>query len=87
MAEALSEQTGLRVSCCQTAVAGIPWGQALAPFEAHDEPARYVLKRLIRLAAGNQPAREFWLERSDPSPANWCFINLISSADAHVPHQ
>lgn len=42
----LSKQTGLRVSCCQSAVAGIPWGLEMISFEAHHEPARSVLKRL-----------------------------------------
>src|ERR1035438_9590485 len=36
MADALSAQTGLRVSCRQGAVAGIPWGLAELLFEAND---------------------------------------------------
>jgi hypothetical protein len=76
MADALSAQTGLRVSCCQGVVAGIPWGTTVAPFEAHDEPARSVLKRLIATESQGRPARYYWLERCDPLPSNWCFINL-----------
>jgi hypothetical protein len=76
MAEALSAQTGLRVSCCQSFVAGIPWGMAAITLEARDEPARNVLKRLITEAAVNQPDRDYWLVRCDPLPSAWCFINL-----------
>lgn len=72
MAAGLSAQTGLRVSCCQGVVAGIPWGLKQIPFEAHDEPARSVLKRLIASEGGAY----FWLERCDPLPSTWCFINL-----------
>jgi hypothetical protein len=89
MAEALSAQTGLRVSCCQSFVAGIPWGMAQIPFEAHDEPARSVLKRLITEAAINQPDRDYWLQRCDPLPSTWCFINLahISRESPGPPRQ
>jgi hypothetical protein len=76
MADALSSQTGLRVSCCQGGVAGIPWGMAEVFFEANDEPARSVLKRLFTAAAVNQPDRNYWLQRCDPLPSAWCFINL-----------
>ena len=75
MADALSAQTGLRVSCCQVGVAGIPWGIAEVRFEAHDEPARDVLKRLIKAAAGRRET-EYWLQRCDPLPSTWCFINV-----------
>ena len=46
MAEELSRQTGLRVSCCQSFVAGVPWGLPEVSFSAQDEPARSVLLRL-----------------------------------------
>jgi hypothetical protein len=46
MANELSKQTGRQVSCCQGAVAGIPWGMETISFEAHHEAARSVLKRL-----------------------------------------
>jgi hypothetical protein len=82
MADALSAQTGLRVSCCQAAVAGIPWGLAAVFFEAKDEPARSVLKRLFTAAATNQPDRDYWLQRCDPLPSTGCFINL-----AHISRE
>jgi len=80
MSEALSAQTGLRVNCCQGAIAGIPWGMTQISFEAHDEPARDILKRLVRAEAANHPLTDYWLERCDPLPSKWCFINL-----SHVP--
>jgi hypothetical protein len=74
LADALSAQTGLKVSCCQTLVAGIPWGMAEAPFEAHDEMARSVLERLIRLDLQSPNGKlVHWLVRCD---AGFCFIDL-----------
>ena len=46
MADELSKQTGMRVSCCQSSVAGIPWGMDKMAFGANGEPARVILKRL-----------------------------------------
>lgn len=46
MANDLSRQTGLRVSCCQGAISGYPWGMEQMPFSADHEPARSVLLRL-----------------------------------------
>jgi hypothetical protein len=46
MAADLSRQTGLRISCCQSVIAGYPWGMEEAMFAANNEPARSVLKRL-----------------------------------------
>jgi hypothetical protein len=80
MADALSEQTGLRVGCCQGVVNGIPWGMKAVAFEARDEPARSVLKRLIAASLEGQPNGYYWLQRCDPQPSQWCFINL-----QHIP--
>ena len=74
LADSLSSQTGLRVGCCQSIVEGIPWGLAVTPFEASDEPARKVLERLIRLES--TPPGHSWLLRSDDSAG--CFINVTS---------
>ncbi len=71
MAESLSAQTGLRVSCCQGMVAGIPWGKSSVPLEAHNETARNVLERLLRLESS--PPQDYWLLRCDSA---WCFINV-----------
>jgi hypothetical protein len=81
LAKALSTQTGLRVSCCQLFVAGIPWGMARVAFEAHDEPARQVLERLIRLdqQSKNPSSRYYWLLDCDPNFVDgprYCFIDL-----------
>jgi len=46
LANDLSKQTALHVFCCQSVVAGIPWGMETISFEANNEPARSVLKRL-----------------------------------------
>ena len=73
---ALSAQTGLHVSCCQAFVAGVPWGGSTITFEARDESARNVLMRLIAADLQGKPNHFYWLERCDPLPSNWCFINL-----------
>lgn len=82
MADALSAQTGLRLSCCQASVGGLLWGLAEVFFEAQDEFARSVLKRLVSAAAVNQPNIDYWLQRCDPLPSTWCFIYL-----AHISRQ
>lgn len=75
MADSLSSQTGLRVDCCQSIVAGIPWGVPVVPFEAHDETARKVLERLILLNQQSNwvSSRNYWLLRCD---SDWCSINV-----------
>jgi hypothetical protein len=83
MADALSVQTGLQVSCCQAFVAGVPWGLGQALFSANDQSARSALKWLITTARGNQPAAEYWLQRCDPLPSGWCFINLKYVSPGH----
>jgi hypothetical protein len=88
MADELSRQTGLHISCCQTMVAGVPWGRAVVPFQADDEPAREVLQRLIRLeqrenaeAASSRQAAwhspyDHWTVRCDGTGVPWCFIEV-----------
>lgn len=46
LAADLSQQTGLQVSCCQSAIAGYPWGMEKVMFAANNEPARSALRRL-----------------------------------------
>jgi hypothetical protein len=77
MTAQLSAQTGLHVSCCQAVVAGIPWGTKKVDFEAHDEPARTVLRRLIVSELQGRPNGYYWLQRCDPLPSQWCFVNLM----------
>jgi len=76
MADALSAQTGLHVGCCQGVVAGVPWGMREIAFEARNEPARSILKRLIVASLEGRPNGYYWLQRCDPLPSPWCFINL-----------
>ena len=88
MADELSRQTGLHISCCQSMVAGVPWGRAVVPFQADDEPAREVLRRLIRLeqrenaeaastrrAAWHSPY-DHWAARCDGTGDPWCVIEV-----------
>jgi hypothetical protein len=76
MSAELSAQTGLHVSCCQSFVAGIPWGMKSVLFEARNEPARDVLRRLIAADDAVRSSGYHWLQRCDPAPSGWCFINL-----------
>jgi hypothetical protein len=76
MTAQLSTQTGLHVSCCQAVVIGIPWGMTRTDFEALNEPARSVLRRLIAIELQGRPTAYYWLQRCDPLPSQWCFINL-----------
>jgi hypothetical protein len=64
MAADLSRQTGLRVSCCQSVIAGYPWGMEEVMFAANNEPARSVLRRL---------GLNHWHMRCDDK---FCFIDM-----------
>lgn len=64
MAADLSRQTGLRVSCCQSVIAGYPWGMEAVLFDANNEPARTVLRRL---------GLNRWHVRCDEK---FCFIDM-----------
>lgn len=82
LTQALEKQTGVRISCCQAGVGGIPWGSTVVSFEARDEPARSGLLRLVRSEQGNpnhvagiEPTRYQWLMRCEPAQP-WCFINV-----------
>jgi hypothetical protein len=68
----LSAQTGLRISCCQSAVAGVPWGLTEQSFGAENVPARQLIQRLA-LAEGVYQ----WRMRRDPV-GQFCFINFTA---------
>lgn len=69
--QALEAQTGIHIACCQSGVAGIPWGSTVVSFEAHDEPARQLLLGLVR----SEPGRYQWLMRCQPGDRE-CFMNI-----------
>jgi hypothetical protein len=71
MAASLTTQVGMPVSCCQPVIAGVPWGVKSVAFAAREEPARRILRRLIR--ANFQ--RAYWLVRCAPSGAG-CVIQV-----------
>jgi hypothetical protein len=75
--ETLQQQTGVRISCCQAAVSGIPWGSTVVSFEARDEPARNALLRLLRSEPGRdrlvraEQGGSFHLVKSEPGREHW----------------
>ena len=77
LTESLQQQAAVRVSCCQAAVVGIPWGSTVVAFEAKDEPARSVLLRLLRTEPGrnrlvrNEQGGAFHLVKTDPGREHW----------------
>jgi hypothetical protein len=77
LTESLQQQTGVRVSCCQAGVGGVPWGSTVISFEARDEPARSVLLRLLRSEPGsdrlvrNEQGGANHLVKSDPGREHW----------------
>lgn len=83
MANDLSKQTGLHVSCCQSVVAGIPWRIEKLAFEAHDKPAREVLRALLHAeddansaAPNRHGAYEHYHVGCDGTGAPWCAIQV-----------
>jgi hypothetical protein len=79
LVDSLQQQTGLRISCCQSFLSGIPWGNAVVSFEARDEPARTVLLQLLRLEPGRgRMVRDgaggaFQLVPSNPARERWTY--------------
>ena len=87
LAQELRRQTGVRVACCQSLVAGVPWGTARVEFGAQDEPAREVLKSLISLegqanatSMPRHPPVDHWDVNCDGTGARWCFIEVRPNA-------
>jgi hypothetical protein len=82
LGEQLSARTGLHISCCQSFVAGVPWGVAKIRFGADDKPAREVLEALIQLEqqtnAGGaiHPEYNHWEVSCDGTGSPWCFIDV-----------
>jgi hypothetical protein len=83
MADQLGQQTGLHITCCQSFVAGLPWGLAKVTFEADDKPAREVLKSLIQIeqqanseTPNRDPDFDHWTISCDGTGAPWCFIEV-----------
>lgn len=69
MAQDLSRQTGLKVSCCQSVVAGYPWGMNSITYGAEQIRARDVLKHLT--APQGELSR--WMSRCD---RHFCFVDF-----------
>ena len=82
LSKQLSDQTGMHVSCCQSHVGGVPWGLPVVPFEANNETARSVIKRLVAADPTAQNPTYTWTVLCDPvSPSAFCFINLEFQVD------
>ena len=62
-------------------IMGYPWGLEQVEFGADAEPARSALRRLIAATLHGRPDLHFWLQRCDPLPSRWCFINLLRFVD------
>jgi hypothetical protein len=92
MADQLSQQTGLNVSCCQAFVFGVPWGRASVAFAADNKPAREVLRSLIRIekqanseASNMHPEFDHWTVSCDGTGAPWCFIEVEGKFSSRCP--
>jgi hypothetical protein len=92
MADELAKQTGLHIGCCQSLVAGVPWGMAEVGFEADHKPAREVLKSLILIeqqansqASSRHPDYDHWVVRCDGTGAPWCFIDVEAKSSSWCP--
>jgi hypothetical protein len=91
MMQALEAQTGIRVTCCQPGVGGVPWGSNVVAFEARGEVVRTAFLRLVRSVPSLPPrtqgrlveretGRYYWLMRCQPREP-WCAINVRAIPD------
>jgi hypothetical protein len=71
---AVQKATGVGIRCCTAG--GNPWASTVVRFEAHNEPARDALLRLVR---SEQRNRFHWLLRCQPEAAAepWCVVNMV----------
>jgi hypothetical protein len=79
LTQALEAQTGVRISCCQAAVGGIPWGSTVVSFEARNEQARHALLRLLRSEPGRDrlvrnESGTYHLVKSEPGREHWHWL-------------
>jgi hypothetical protein len=80
LTDSLQQQTGIRVSCCQAFVSGIPWGSTVVAFEARDERARSALLRLLRREPGRdrlipiEHTGAFRLVKAEPGREHWYWL-------------
>jgi hypothetical protein len=82
MARSLSEASGLHIDCCQTAVAGWPWGGKSVTYQANGIPARKVLEDLMARTG----EEESYSLRCEPLDKRFCFINVESVLNrVHTP--
>jgi hypothetical protein len=77
LAAKLTSDTGYHFYCCQSFVAGIPWGGQSIHYEADDEPARLVLQDLM-IAAGGPTS---YVLRCEPMDKQFCFINVLPTVN------
>ena len=88
LTQALGEQTGFHVDCCDTAAAASGWGSNIISFEAREEMARSALLRLIRNApaapqqASRESGRYSWKMRCQPRESS-CLIDVAPLVDRH----
>lgn len=88
LTRALEQHTGVRISCCQAAVGGIPWGSTVISFGARDEPARSALLRLVRSEPGrdrlvrNEQGGAFRLIQSEPGREHWHWMMRCQPKEA-----
>jgi hypothetical protein len=92
MADELSKQTGLRMGCCQSLVAGVPWGMAEVSFEADHKPAREVLKSLILIeqqansqVSSRHPNFDHWVVRCAGTGDPYCVIEVEGKSSSWCP--
>lgn len=92
MADDLGRQTGLHVGCCQSLVAGVPWGTATIEFAAKDKPAREVLRQLMLIeqrensqASSWHPEYDHWVVTCDGTGAPWCHIEVVGKPPSECP--
>jgi hypothetical protein len=72
LSRALERSVGRPFACCETLVAGVPWGMNSVAYQASDRAAREVLEDLIDKAGVHQS----YSVMCEPFSQSACFISL-----------
>jgi hypothetical protein len=74
MSNQMTQQTGNRFDCCQSFIAGVPWGEMEMQYRASKRPAREVLADLLEA----EGTAEAYSATCEAHQHDFCFIDITA---------